>query len=216
MHFTAIQRRFLDTLLTEPYIGATFYLTGGTALAAAYLNHRVSEDIDLFTPKKFDESRVTNAMNHLSKTLKTESNVVHVGDRLTYTLTFPTRALLKVDFVHYPYEQMEKSERAYQGLAIDSMGDIAVNKLLTISQRTASKDFVDLFFLLKHYTLWDLRHSVEHKFHMEIEPLYLSSLLLKVAELDTLPIMKKKLTLAQLKKFFLKQAKTLAAPMLKP
>lgn len=216
MQFTGVQRRFLDTLLTEPHIGTVFYLTGGTALAACYLNHRYSEDIDLFTPKRFDESLVTTAMTHLSASLNIEERLVRVGDRLTYTLAFPSHAQLKVDFVYYPYEQMETSQKAYHGLLIDSIGDIAVNKLLAISQRTASKDFVDLYFLLKHYTLWDLRHGVEHKFHMEIEPLYLSSLLLKVSELDTLPIMKKKLTLTQLKNFFLKEAKSLAAPMLKP
>lgn len=216
MQFTAVQKLFLDTLLVEPAIANTFYLTGGTALAACYLNHRFSEDIDLFTPKRFDESLVTNAINHLSVTLGIQTNLVRAGDRLTYTLAFPDKAQLKVDFVYYPYEHIEQPNRSYQGLPIDSMGDIAVNKLLAISQRTASKDFVDLYVLLKHYTLWDLRHGVEHKFHMEIEPLYLSSLLLAVSELKTLPIMKKRVTLSQLKTFFLAEAKKLAAPMIKP
>lgn len=216
VHFTGIQRRFLDALLVEPQIANIFYLTGGTALAAFYLNHRFSEDIDLFTTIRFEEPLVTNAMNHLSASLAIQTSLLRVGDRPTYSLTFSNQAQLKVDFVYYPYEHIEHPSRHYRELQIDSLGDIAVNKLLAISQRTASKDFVDLYFLLKKYSLWDLRHGVEHKFHMEIESLYLSSLFLKVSELTTLPIMKKKLTLEQLKKFFLQQAKTLAAPMLKP
>jgi predicted nucleotidyltransferase component of viral defense system len=31
-----------------------FYLTGGTALAAYYLRHRLSEDLDFFAEKEFE------------------------------------------------------------------------------------------------------------------------------------------------------------------
>lgn len=46
---TPVQKKFLATILKDPYIGDTFYLTGGTALSACYLNHRQSEGIDLFS-----------------------------------------------------------------------------------------------------------------------------------------------------------------------
>ena len=110
---------------------------------------------------------------------------------------------------------MEKSENFYNGLPIDTLADIGVNKLMTISQRTTSKDYVDLYYLLKKYTVWDLRFGVKQKFHMEIEPLYLSSLFATVETLTELPIMKKSLTLDQLKRFFVREAKRLAKPMLK-
>lgn len=47
------------------------------------------------------------------------------------------------------FDQIEKTEMFYNGLPVDSIADIAVNKLLTISQRTASKDFIDLYYILK-------------------------------------------------------------------
>lgn len=59
-------------------------------------------------------------------------------------------------------------------------------------------------------------HGVEHKFKMEIEPFYLSSLFAKAEKLQELPIMKKKLSLQELKDFFLKEAKKLASTMVKP
>ena len=42
-------------------------------------------------------------------------------------------------------------------------------------------------------------HSTERKFGIEIEKIYLSSLLTKVEQFDALPIMKKKLSLEALK-----------------
>lgn len=215
-HFAPIQRRFLNELLYDPYIPETFYLTGGTALAACYLNHRASEDIDLFSIKPLDEQRVVASISQRIGPLTKKIDYVRIHDRLGYTITFTNNQKLKVDVVSYPYEQLERSQKTYRNLLIDSIADIGVNKLMTISQRTASKDYVDLYFILKRYTMWDLRHGVAHKFKMDIEPLYASSLYANVDQLTDMPIMKKKLTLEALKMFFLKEARTLAAPMLKP
>lgn len=214
-HFTRIQKRFLDEVRREQYLVERFYLTGGTALAACYLNHRESEDIDLFTDTPFDAAIVTATMTRIVSTLKVKATLATIHERLRYDLAFPKGELLKIDFVFYDFKHLEPVAML-DGLAIDSIADIAVNKLLSISQRTASKDFVDLYFLLKQYTIWDLRQAVEHKFKLDIDPFYLSALFSKAEELTDMPIMKKKLTLEQLKNFFLKQAKTLAAPLLKP
>lgn len=215
-HFTPIQQRFLTTLLADPYITATFYLTGGTALSACYLNHRQSEDIDLFSSKPLDEQRVVAIFSKNIGPIAKTIDYVRIHDRLGYTITFTNNQKLKIDVVSYPYEQLENSHLTYHSLPIDSIADIGVNKLMTISQRTASKDYVDLYFILKKFTMWDLRHGVAHKFKMDIEPLYASSLYTKVEDLTDMPIMKKKLSLEVLKKFFLNQARLLAAPMLKP
>lgn len=214
-HFTKIQKLFLDKVQLDPYLVKIFYLTGGPALAACYLNHRLSEDIDLFSDTAFDEATVTASMAHLVTSLGVRSKLSKILGRLRYDLTFPNNALLKVDFVFYDFSHIEPTN-TFGDLMVDSVGDIAVNKLLSISQRTASKDFVDLYFLLKKYTVWDLQHGVEHKFKLEIEPLYLSSLFAKAEELTDLPIMKKPLSLETLKKFFLAEATRLASKFVKP
>ncbi len=214
-YFTTIQKRFLDEVRREPYLIDKFYLTGGTALSACYLNHRQSEDIDLFTDKPFDVTSVTSAITKIVSRLKIKSTLATIHERLRYDLAFPNKQLLKIDFVFYDFKHIEPVNML-DGLAVDSIGDIAVNKLLSISQRTASKDFVDLYFLLKKYTMWDLRQAVEHKFKLDIDPLYLSALFTKAEELTDMPTMKKKLTLEQLKTFFLREAKRLAMTMVKP
>ncbi|MDP1722151.1 MAG: nucleotidyl transferase AbiEii/AbiGii toxin family protein [Candidatus Gottesmanbacteria bacterium] len=214
-HFTDIQQQFLDQVRRESYLVEKFYLTGGTALSACYLNHRESEDIDLFTDAPFEESTVIAAVGRIVTHLHAKSTLAKIHERLRYDLSFPKGGLLKIDFVFYDFKHLEPTN-ILDGLAVDTIGDIAVNKLLALSQRTASKDFVDLYFLLKKYTIWDLRQSVEHKFKLDIDPLYLSALFAKAEDLTDMPIMKKKLSLEVLKKFFLKQAKILAAPLLKP
>lgn len=215
-HFTRVQQRFLHEVRGEPYLLQTFYLTGGTALAACYLNHRLSQDIDLFTFNMFDHTRVIDIMKTITiHRLRGTASFVRIHDSLQYTISIPRMGKLKVDFVPYHFKQLGPPHDL-NGLKIDSIEDIAVNKLLAISQRTASKDYVDLYMLLKRFTFWDLRIGVEHKFGMEIEPFYIASLLKNVDALTELPIMKKTLTLEQLKKFFLKEAKRLAAPLVKP
>lgn len=214
-HFTWQQRAFLNELLKDEYIRTNFYLTGGTALSACYLNHRYSEDIDLFSKLKLEEPTVANIVSAMASKLKLKIEYVRIGDRLGYTIVFPNNKKLKVDIVSYPYEQIERPTKSFKGLPIDSKADIAVNKLMTISQRTASKDFVDLYFLLRKFTTWDLMHGVAHKFKMEIEPFYLSSLFNKTEDLNSLPRMKKKLTLEELKTFFQKEAKKLALTMVR-
>ena len=215
-HFTTIQKLFLTTLLGDSYIKDTFYLTGGTALSACYLNHRMSEDIDLFSPHPLDEPRVVRSISERIGPIVQSIDYVRIHDRLAYTITFPKKQKLKVDIVYYPYKLLESSNKDYHGLPIDSMADISVNKLMTLSQRTTTKDYVDLYYLLKKYTTWDLREGVAHKFKMDIEPLFASSLYSNAVELTTLPIMKKKLTLETLKKFFLGEAKKLAMTMVRP
>jgi predicted nucleotidyltransferase component of viral defense system len=45
---TPLQRAFLRAFFGDP-VGRYFFLTGGTALAAFHLHHRLSDDLDLFT-----------------------------------------------------------------------------------------------------------------------------------------------------------------------
>lgn len=214
-HFTKEQTNFLSLFRGYPRMLNLFYLTGGTALAACYFNHRFSEDIDLFTPQLFDQTAVIGMMAEISKKMKAKSKVNKIHDSLRYDMQLPKNRLLKIDFVPYQFTQLKKSWLV-DGLAIDSIEDISVNKLLAISQRTASKDYVDLYEILKKYTLWDLRIGVEHKFGMDLEPIYIASLLKNADLLTDLPIMKKKLSLETLKTFFLAEAKKLAMTMVKP
>lgn len=213
---TPTQERILTIIVKEPYFPGMFYLTGGTALSAFYYHHRESEDIDLFTQKPFDQIFVQTWMNNQKKIHGWKLTYTKVFERQTYEISWKDHHG-KIDFVHYDFRRLSPSTIQYRGVEVDSLSDIAVNKILSISQRTAVKDFVDLYYLLQHdFTWWDLMGSIKRKFGIEIEKVYLSSLLTNVEKFDALPVMKKKLTLDQLKTFFLKEAKRLALTMVKP
>lgn len=48
---TENQIAFLEQIKKSEFLAKNFYLTGGTALAAFYLHHRYSEDLDFFSGK---------------------------------------------------------------------------------------------------------------------------------------------------------------------
>lgn len=124
------------------------------------------------------------------------------------------RVIIKVDFAYYPYKRIKKGIKI-NGVTVDSMCDIATNKLHTITSRTEVKDFVDLYFLLKEFSLWDLLYEVEHKFGMELDLVWLASDFLKVNQFKYLPKMLIPLELKELKKFYKDLTKTVGMRVVK-
>lgn len=208
--FTKEQQYILDKVSKEQLLTSNFYFTGGTALSYLYLHHLYSDDLDLFSETKFDTEIVKRIVsgwaidgNFTYKALWKE--VVYI-----YILSFPNNVNLKVDFGYYPYKRVEEG-KDFGEIAVDSLLDIAINKLASINQRTASKDFVDLYFLLKHFTIWDLIEGVRIKFRIKTDPFLLAGDFLKVNDFDIMPRMIEPLTLEELKEFYRQKAKDLAS-----
>lgn len=202
---TKEQRIILDEIKKHPSF-REFYLTGGTALSAFYLQHRYSEDLDLFTEKSLNTQEIETLIQKWSEkhhfTFTSEfREVVYV-----FYLTFQNQQVLKVDFAHYPHKRLQREEKV-NDITVDSLTDIATNKLFAITQRSAVKDFVDLYFLLEKYTVWDLLQGVRIKFRRELEPFMIASNFLKTEKFDYLPQMIKPLTLEELRAFFREKAK---------
>ena len=65
-----LQDDFLRIFFSESF-APDFYLTGGTALSRFYLNHRLSDDIDLFTQnQQIDFSHVNSLVLRILDKLK--------------------------------------------------------------------------------------------------------------------------------------------------
>jgi predicted nucleotidyltransferase component of viral defense system len=206
--FNREQKIILDEVKKSEFLSSNFYFTGGTALRAFYLQHRYSEDLDFFSLEKIDQQAIFALVENWSKKYNFvfESRFVEVV--YIFTLVFKNKARLKLDFSYYPYKHLEKPI-LIDNIHVDSLTDIAVNKLLTISQRNDVKDFVDLYYLLQQFSLWDLKEGVKIKFNVEIEPLLLASDFLKIEDFTFLPRMIKPLTLNELKSFYREKAKEL-------
>lgn len=212
------QKIILDEVKKSDFVRKNFYLTGGTLLSFYYLQHRLSDDLDFFSEQKFETLAVFNLLQELSQKHHFTLSVRFNDPLYVANLVFENGQTLKVDFAHYPYKRLDKSLNI-EGLAIDSLLDIAVNKLLTVNQRNDVKDFVDLYFLLNElgkYTIWDLMEGVKVKFRFEMEPIPLAYDFLKAERFTFLPRMIKPLELSELQRFFRELALEVGGKVIEP
>ncbi|MBF8249687.1 MAG: hypothetical protein HW400_288 [Candidatus Levybacteria bacterium] len=207
--FTKLQESLFTQITTHKNFPKTFYFTGGTALSAFHLHHRVSDDLDFFSEDPFDQNILLDIIKDISLTMKTAYRYTQ-RERINIFefVNDKNELLIKIDFVHHPYKRLEKGTQATH-IEIDSLLDIATNKLLTINQRTEVKDFVDLYFLLQKFTFWDLIYALKAKYNMEIDIILLATDCMKVESFTFMPLMHDPLSLKTLQGFFRQQAKKL-------
>jgi hypothetical protein len=116
-------------------------LVGGTGLAL-YWGHRISIDIDFFTDKKQDLLYTEGRLNEIEK-----SNFI---SRTPIALFYSIDSV-KCDFLVYPY-LFGKPPVKEDNIQVASLDDIVTMKLGAITNRGAKKDFIDLFYILQHYS----------------------------------------------------------------
>ncbi|MEN8122900.1 MAG: nucleotidyl transferase AbiEii/AbiGii toxin family protein [Bacteroidota bacterium] len=121
---------------------AKLRLVGGTALALQ-IGHRKSIDLDFFGIIEFEKLSI----NELFREFKS----VEVLQKSKNINIFEINEV-KVDFVNYSYPWLQKSKMTSE-LILAQKKDIAAMKIAAITGRGSKKDFVDLFFLLKEYSL---------------------------------------------------------------
>lgn len=202
------QKTILEEFGQDDFLRSKFYFSGGTALSTVYLHHRLSEDLDFFSEQQFDQLAILNKITTWGKKFNFEITPIVVEDTYIFNLTFPKRQSLKVDFSYYPYKRLKAGTKV-NNIDVDSTQDIATNKLIAINQRTEVKDFVDLYFLLKDFNIWDLMEAVRLKFRVRLDILNLAADLLKAEDFEFLPNMLFPLTLDELRNFYKQLAKKL-------
>lgn len=133
-----------------------FFLVGGTALAI-HLGHRLSIDLDFFTRDPFDVEHIIASLSGFEA-----SGVLTVIGRAENTIHLNVNDI-KVDVIRYRYPLLEAvvDRGNYRMLAVP---DIAAMKLAAITNRGSKKDFFDLHFLLKDYSLQELLAFYQRKF----------------------------------------------------
>lgn len=211
------QERFLDLVSQEKYLCKRFYFTGGTPLCAFYLFHRISEDIDLFSEDEINLLPIRAFIGKVQKKLNLEKIDYRQFLGLhSFQLFFPNKEVLKVDFNYYPFPRIEKGTK-FKNVEVDSIYDIAVNKIHTISMKPRARDFIDIYFIIqeKDYDFYDLLMRAKAKFDWDIDPIQLGSRLLLAKELKDYPRMLKKIDHQEWKKFFIEEAKKLKKEIFK-
>lgn len=171
------QQELALKLIATTDLTKNFYFSGGTALAHYYLQHRKSEDLDFFNELEFDPQSITVVLKSLQSKLGFESyDYQNSFNRNLYFLRFKEGYLLKLEFTFYPFQQVESPSRK-NGLLVDSVVDIATNKLFTIAQKPRGRDYFDLFSIIQKYgyTTDKLRMFAKQKFDWHVDPLQLAT-----------------------------------------
>lgn len=211
----------MELAQADAYIVKNYYLTGGTALAGFYYQHRLSEDIDLFCEEhEVDPALAEVFLKKNSKRLNfVKYKIFQMLGLVSFKLIFKNGEELKVDFNYYPFPRIDRGKR-FKNLEIDSVYDIAANKLHTIFMKPRLRDYIDLYLILKteKYDLQSLIINTKAKFEWHIDRLNLSSQFLRVKELLTTKDFPKMLIPFDPKKmenYFLKLAKSLESEIFK-
>jgi len=154
-------------------------LVGGTSLALQ-IGHRKSIDIDLF-------GNLSSDYDSLIDELKTLGEVVPLkNSKNIHSLLINE---IKVDIVNYEYKWLSNKISA-DNIYLATIDDIAAMKLNAIIGRGSKKDFIDLFFILKDYSLATIMGFYTKKYNDGSAFLVLKSLIyFEDAEIEEMPFM---------------------------
>ena len=146
-----------------------FYLAGGTGLALQ-IGHRDSVDFDFFTNNSFDPNKLIKKLTKIFD--RNSFKVIQIEKN---TLSILLNLEIKISFMTYDYSVVSPFIST-EYLNIASIPDIACMKLSTIMQRSALKDYVDLYEIMKIYTLEQLLSFTKKKYPMIDSTIILKSL----------------------------------------
>jgi hypothetical protein len=119
-----------------------FYLAGGTGLALQ-MGHRISGDLDFFSPGEFTTQALRDEMvaaGHFITISEAKGTLHGIFDST------------KVSFLKYAYPLLFPT-RNLEGIEVADVRDIATMKITAVSSRGSKKDFVDLYFVCQEHPL---------------------------------------------------------------
>lgn len=183
------------------------YLAGGTALAL-HLGHRISVDLDFFTQEVFDEKTLSGELNQLPE---------YKEDGTGWRTVWGIVNKIKFSLFYYEYPLIKKTVN-FAGIQILQKEDIAAMKIHAVEDRGTKRDFFDLYFLAKEFSLEQMLKFYDQKYGILKEHFYIVTRSLRYfenAERDDDPKMLKKVSWDEVKKFFQNQTITLAKDKLK-
>ena len=131
---TANMRPILTGFM-QSELGNRFYLAGGTALALQ-IGHRLSVDLDLFSPTE----DIPSIRLELERALRPYQAVL--ADSSWGNLVYLVNEV-RMGFYGYGFPLVNPAVET-EGLRLASMADIALMKLDAMLARAARKDFYDL------------------------------------------------------------------------
>ncbi|MCR4659019.1 MAG: nucleotidyl transferase AbiEii/AbiGii toxin family protein [Bacteroidales bacterium] len=143
----------LKELSSRPEMNG-FRLVGGTALALQY-GHRQSIDLDFFGTPSVKQDVIVEMLSTLGP--------LSIHNRSRKILQVVLRDV-KVDIIDYSQYKWIDTPVVEEGITLSSPRDIAAMKINAVEGRGSRKDFVDIYFLLRHYSLAELLDFYAQKY----------------------------------------------------
>ena len=205
----ATAKKALNHLKGQLWLERTnWYLAGGTALALQ-VGHRTSQDLDFFNPRKFSPQSLVKKFS--SDDLKT--TILREGT------IYGSLLGAKISFIFYPFFLPKEPLLSYGSVRVLHERDIAVMKIVAISQRGTKRDFVDLYWYCQNREpLLDVVRRLEgqypriaHNYHHILKSLtYFAD-----ADADPIPKLHFRVTWKEIKNYFQTQIPQITRELLK-
>lgn len=186
-------------LLSGTEVLMPFYLGGGSG-CSLYLSHRISVDLDFFTPKDFDPQILRIELRKMGK--------FHFHEASRNTLHGSLKGT-KLSFFSYPYRLLFPLQK-FSGIAVADLRDLACMKLDAIGSRGSKKDFTDLYFICREHSLDNIINLFKQKYagaEYNFMHILKSLTYFEDAEKEEEAlVMLKKCSWAQVKSFFIRES----------
>lgn len=196
LHISTVEPSTLELLkkLQQLPILRDTRLVGGTALALQ-LGHRKSIDLDFFGQVDVSSQDLQEALRSIGTlTVLKESKNIHI-----YVLNG-----IKIDIVNYTYPWLDDVV-CDNDIRLASPKDIAAMKITAIIGRGTRKDFADIYFLLRRYSLKCILDCYQQKYPDSSTFMAMKSLAyFDDAEEEPMPYMFADITWEEIKKSILK------------
>ena len=174
MHDEILTREQKKLLPLIKKFSDVFSLVGGTAIALQ-IGHRRSVDFDLFNLKDFDADRVRD---EIRKGNRIENTFIERPGELTISVDG-----VKITFYKYPFE-IKFSESFGDIIKIPDLLTLGAMKAFALGRRAKWKDYVDLFFIFKKYTIREISDKAKSLFAGEFNEKLLREELSYFADID--------------------------------
>jgi len=154
MHKEILSNSQLEVLQLIKSFKDSFGLVGGTAIALQ-LGHRKSNDFDLFTNTSFGNGTI---VNKILRQATIESTIVDQTDELTVIVKD-----VKLTFLYYPFP-LDFKESFEDVIKMPDLLTLAAMKVYALGRRSKWKYYVDVYFILKQFTLSDICNRAKEIF----------------------------------------------------
>lgn len=186
-HQVKLLKLFFLTPFAKP-----FFFTGGTALSAFYLAHRESQDLDFFSLQPFDSLALRTTMQEIAN-MTHSTLTMHIRSQTFNEILLENKKegwRQKIDIVQEQPKHFGEIT-IVDTVPVDSLINIATNKILTVFGRLEPKDYIDLFVIFTKTKLsFEKMFKLAKQKDLGLSEFYFANIITDVEKFTTLPKMK--------------------------